>query len=523
MDNNEHIELNDQFAEPKTEAQPLEQSVAAEIVPDAEPAAQAEVPQPPKQSPFANSPYRMPGEGVPNGYPPQPPVPQSPYRPPMQQMPPQPCPQPPHTTPPAPRPQEPKKGVRGGHLALLAGVMVLVVIIACVITASSVNRYWRGQINQISQSLDERIEVIQDEVDSIERPGAEKGESISGTPNENPLGGMTPAQVYAQNVESVVAIECTISTGSGQGVASGSGFVMTADGYVVTNYHVVEGSVKRVVIMSDGTEYDAEFIGGDEANDIALLKVEAADLRPVDIGKSDDLIVGDQVVAVGNPLGELASTLTVGYVSAMNRIVDTDGTQINMLQTDAAINPGNSGGPLFNMAGQVVGIISAKYSGMTSSGATIEGIGFAIPMDDVYDMLEDLRQYGYITGGYLGITASDVDQETVELYGIPYGALVHSVDSKGCAAKAGMKKQDIITNVGGYKIENLNDLTRALRKFDAGDEITVTVYRSGGDVILNVTLDAKPASTGETTPTVPEESTQGPSGGFEDWFDHFFG
>jgi serine protease Do len=175
------------------------------------------------------------------------------------------------------------------------------------------------------------------------------------------------------------------------------------------------------------------------------------------------------------------------------------------------------------MNGEVIGITSAKYSGLTSSGATIEGIGFAIPMDDVYDMLDDLRQYGYITGGYLGVSVSDVDMQTAELYGIPYGALVHSVDSKGCAAKAGMKKQDIITNVGGYKVSNLNDLSRALRKFDAGDEITITVYRNGGDVILNVTLDAKPASTGESTPSAPEDSTQSSSGGIEDWFDHFFG
>jgi serine protease Do len=469
------------------------------------------VPQRPVQnpSPFVNSPYMMPPAQAP--YRPYNPAPAAPPVPP--------APQPPQATP-----KEPEKtGVRGWHLIITAGAMLVVTVAACVITGACVNRFWRGQMNNLTKSLDERVGVIQDEVDRIERPGAENGESISGTPNQNPLGSLTPAQVYAQNVQSVVAIECVINTDGGQGLSSGSGFVMSADGYVITNYHVVEGASKRTVVMSNGTEYEATFIGGDEANDIALLKIEASDLRPVKIGVSDNLIVGDQVVAIGNPLGELASTLTVGYISAKDRIVATDGSQINMLQTDAAINPGNSGGPLFNMNGEVIGITSAKYSGLTSSGATIEGIGFAIPMDDVYDMLDDLRQYGYITGGYLGVSVSDVDMQTAELYGIPYGALVHSVDSKGCAAKAGMKKQDIITNVGGYKVSNLNDLSRALRKFDAGDEITITVYRNGGDVILNVTLDAKPASTGESTPSAPEDSTQSSSGGIEDWFDHFFG
>ncbi len=490
MDNNEHIipeQTPEQAPQPTAYTEPT--------------ASQEPAPQP---SPFANSPYIMPPS-------------QAPYRPynPAPAVAPAPKPV-------APAPKETKKkGVRAGHLVLTAGLMVLVVIVACIITAASVNRYWRGQINQITQSVEERIEVMQDEVDNIQRPGTNNGDSVSGTPNENPLGGMTPAQVYAQNVESVVAINCVLSNGS----SSGSGFVMTADGYVITNYHVVENATRIAVVMHDGTEYDATYIGGDKANDIALLKMTASDLRPVKIGVSDDLIVGDQVVAIGNPLGELASTLTVGYISAKERIVATDGSQINMLQTDAAINPGNSGGPLFNMNGEVVGITSAKYSGLTSSGATIEGIGFAIPMDDVYDMLDDLRQYGYITGGYLGVSVSDVDMQTAELYGLPFGALVHSVEPNSCAAKAGMKKQDIITNVGGYKVENLNDLSRALRKFDAGDEITITVYRSGGDVVLNVTLDAKPTSNGESTPDVPEESTQipGPSGGFEDWFDHFFG
>ena len=163
-----------------------------------------------------------------------------------------------------------------------------------------------------------------------------------------------------------------------------------------------------------------------------------------------------------------------------------------MIQTDAAINPGNSGGPLFNMLGQVVGITTAKYSGMTESGATIEGIGFAIPMDDVYDMLEDLRLYGYITGAYLGVSISDVDPTIAEAYGLPMGTLVRSVVTGSCAHEGGIQASDIIVNLGGHEIKNINDLSRALRKFKAGEEITVTVHRNGQLVQLTLVLDEKP-------------------------------
>ena len=188
-----------------------------------------------------------------------------------------------------------------------------------------------------------------------------------------------------------------VTTGqNGISVSTGSGFIVTKDGYVVTNQHVVDGKGSITVITTDGTEYPAVLVGADEANDVALLKVDALNLRPVTLGSSAELIVGDQVAAIGNPLGTLTSTLTVGYVSAKERDVTTDGFAINMLQTDAAINSGNSGGPLFNMRGEVVGITTAKYSGTSASGASIEGVGFAIPIDDVMDILPDLANYGYV-------------------------------------------------------------------------------------------------------------------------------
>jgi serine protease Do len=309
--------------------------------------------------------------------------------------------------------------------------------------------------------------------------------------------------------------------------SSGSGFILSDDGYVVTNYHVVEGQNRLQVVMYDGTTYEAEYIGGNESNDIALIKVDAQNLPPVTIGSSSDLIVGDQVVAIGNPLGELASTLTVGYVSAKDRIVTSDGSQINMLQTDAAINPGNSGGPLFNMYGEVVGITTAKYSGASTSGATIEGIGFAIPIDDVMPLVDDLKNYGYINSAYLGVMVSDMDAETAAYYRLPMGAYVQEVTAGYCAEEAGLQAGDIIVALGEYEVECVTDLTRALRKFKAGDTTTITVWRSGSYLDLSITLDEKPHE--ESEPTVPENNVAPPAGGSNDsdvyggWPDWFFG
>ena len=433
-------------------------------------------------------------------------------------------------------------------LLIGGGVAAAVAVLVFVITFALMN----GKIQQLTDKLNDAQSQVQATLDP-HQDTTEPGQSTPDTqqqeqstpdtvipdtqtpeqadPNTqppvqtNPGTDMTPAQVYAQCVNSVVAINCkgTNSYGQTATTSSGSGFILSEDGYVVTNYHVVEGQSKLEVATYDGTTYTAEYIGGNEANDIALIKMDGKGLIPVAVGVSADLVVGEQVAAIGNPLGELASTLTVGYISAKDRIVATDGTQINMLQTDAAINPGNSGGPLFNMKGEVIGITTAKYSGTTTSGATIEGIGFAIPIDDVLGMLNDLREYGYITGGYLGISASDVDPDAAELYGLPKGVLVREITSGSCAEKAGMKVQDIIVNMGGYEISNLNDLSRALNKCKAGETVTIKVYRSGVEKELSVTLDERPKdlsdSSTNTQPTTPSQPSIEDS--IDDWFDFF--
>ena len=240
---------------------------------------------------------------------------------------------------------------------------------------------------------------------------------------------------------------------------------------------------------------------------------------------------------MATPLGELTSTQTVGYVSAKDRSVNTDGTIINMLQTDAAINSGNSGGPLFNMNGEVVGITTAKYSGSTSSGASIEGHWLCHSINDVMKLVDDLMEYGYITGqAYLGVTINsrDLDASTAAAYGLPVGARVESVTEGSCAQKAGLQAGDIITALGDQKVSGYSDLVYALRNFSAGDATTVSVYRAGQELTLQITFDEKTADTvtGPVVTTEPSEATgdgEQPSqdeipesGSYEDWYDYFY-
>jgi serine protease Do len=319
-------------------------------------------------------------------------------------------------------------------------------------------------------------------------------------------------------VRALVAVYARYEGLEGYGQSVGSGFLITADGYIVTNYHVVEESTRVSATTYDGKNYAAQVIGYDASNDVALLKIDGKDLPFVLMGSSDKAKVGDQVAVIGNPLGDLTATLTVGYISARDRIINSDGSSINMLQTDAAINSGNSGGPMFNMYGEVIGIITAKYSGDSGTGATVEGLGFAIPIDDVAGIISDLKEFGYVTGAYLGVYVQDV-AESAQFYGIPAGAYVTEAVAGYCAAKAGIRAGDIIINVGGYDVDSLNALTRALRRFKAGDTTSITVYRNGKREYLTVTFDEKPVPQQEQNVT-PDEPVQAP-GSFEDWLEDF--
>ena len=315
---------------------------------------------------------------------------------------------------------------------------------------------------------------------------------------------MTPAEVYAANVRSTVGITTSITTTfwgyQSTSAASGSGFIISADGYILTNYHVIEDSNSICVSMYDGDSYDAKLIGYDESNDIAVLKIEAEGLSPVILGDSDNLNVGDSVVAIGNPLGELTFTLTTGAVSAKDREVTFSGNiTMNLLQTDCAINSGNSGGALFNLYGEVIGVTNAKYSS-SSSGASIDNIGFAIPINSVMHIVESIIEKGYVSKPYLGISVLDVSEESQQ-YGVPAGVAIREVAENSPAAKAGLRRGDVITAVDGVAMTS-NELVRFVSQVAVGQQLTFTVYRQG--TVLEVTVDV-----GEQIQTAPEqEQTQ---------------
>ena len=303
---------------------------------------------------------------------------------------------------------------------------------------------------------------------------------------------MSQAQVYAANVNSTVGITTSVTTNfwgyQTTSAASGSGFILTADGYILTNYHVVEDSDSITVSMYDGASYDAELVGYDSGNDVAVLKIDAENLVPVVLGNSDNVNVGDYVIAIGNPLGELTFSLTSGAISAKDReITMSTGSTMRLLQTDCAINSGNSGGALFNLYGEVIGITNAKYSGSSSSQASIDNIGFAIPINKARAIAESIIQKGYVSKPYVGLSVVTVSQE-MQNYGLPQGAAVKTVAKDSPAESAGLKINDIITHINGIKITKSTELVSYVTDSAPEDTLKFTVYRSGSTLELTVTV-----------------------------------
>lgn len=327
---------------------------------------------------------------------------------------------------------------------------------------------------------------------------------------------LTTAEIYAKYVNSCVGITVDIVSTNvfGQtvtGAAAGSGFVITEDGYILTNYHVIDGANSIKVTFDNGKEYTATYVGGEEKNDIAVIKVDATGLTPVVIGKSSDMLVGEQVTTIGNPLGELTFSETSGIVSALNREVTmSSDTTMDLIQTDCAINSGNSGGALFNMYGEVVGITNAKYSSSSSSSsASIDNIGFAIPINQVYGIVKSIIENGYIEKPFIGVSVLTVSDETRK-YGLPGGASVQSVTADSPAEEAGLQINDIITKVNDTEITTSNDLVKQVRAANPGDVLTVTVYRQGETLELAVTVGRQVQSANE--PTATESSSQSSQG-----------
>lgn len=272
--------------------------------------------------------------------------------------------------------------------------------------------------------------------------------------------------------------------------ATGSGFIVSKDGYIVTNNHVISGATAiKVDIPGEAEPVEAKLVGTDPSTDIAVLKIDKKDLPFVVLGDSDALQVGELAVAIGNPYGELAGTMTAGIISALDREINIDTSTYNLIQTDASINSGNSGGPLVNSYGEVVGVTNAKVSGG-------EGLGFAIPINDVKSIIEDLINDGYVKGRpEIGIGAQTIDEMTSEQFGWPIGAYVRQVNEGSSAEKAGIKVGDIITKINDTDITSVEDVNAVKNQFKVGDKLTFTVYRGGETLELDLTLqESKPAA-----------------------------
>lgn len=303
-------------------------------------------------------------------------------------------------------------------------------------------------------------------------------------------------QVVAATANSVVEITTeSVTTDSyfHQRILSGagSGVIVTSDGYIVTNHHVIDGSDKITVTLRDGTQYSASLIGSDSKTDIALLKIEASGLTPVVMGDSSKLNVGEPAIVIGNPLGQLGGTVTNGIISALDRQITTsDGQVMTLLQTNAAINPGNSGGALFNANGELVGIVNAK-SGGTSDGTTIEGLGFAIPINIARPVIEDLRTYGYVQGRVdLGLSFVDIsDAMTAMMYRVnSLGVYVMQVTGGSNAALAGIQAGDLVVSVNGTAVSTEAEINTVIDSLSVGDTVTLGLERSGRSGSLSFVL-----------------------------------
>ena len=283
-------------------------------------------------------------------------------------------------------------------------------------------------------------------------------------------------QIYEQNIPSVVSISCQTRSGSG----SGTGVVLTSDGYIVTNAHVVDSAMYITVLLTDGRELEAQLVGSDSISDLAVLHVEAQDLTPAEFGDSTVLRVGDSVAAIGDPLGvSLRGTLTDGIVSAINRDVNVSGRTMTLIQTNAAINSGNSGGPLINCYGQVIGIITLKI-GDNASSAGVEGIGFAIPSSTVQQIVNQLMDQGYVSGRpSLGLTGVALSSFYQSYFHLPSGYYIEEVLVGSPAQQVGIQPGDILVSVEEVQVSTGDDIAAALYGFEVGDDVDIVISRNG--------------------------------------------
>ena len=338
-----------------------------------------------------------------------------------------------------------------------------------------------------------------------ETPEADTSSALAAQPAENPPsveiesspaapatpasedeadGALSLQEIYKKCIGSVVSITASAQSGK----SSGTGIVLSADGYLITNHHVIENAQVIAVQTSDDRQFQASIIGSDEASDLAVLKVESDDLQPAEFGDSGKLAVGDRLVAIGDPLGaQLRGTMTSGIVSAINRDLEVNDRTMTLIQTDAALNNGNSGGPLINCYGQVIGINTMKLRSYYST--TAEGLGFAIPMAVAKPILEELMENGYVAGRpAIGISYDTLPLAFRIYYNLPEGVYISAVYDGSDAQAKGVAAGDIITAVNGTRVTSIDELNRVKNQFTAGDSITLTLYNGGSYRDVEVTL-----------------------------------
>lgn len=407
----------------------------------------------------------------------------------------------------------PEKRVRKA----ISRTTVLVLCAVCVLLAGALGVCATLLITAPREADPETVAAVQQGAalavaESVQQPSQRPVLVTNSSLNSNV---MSPEDIYELACRQVVGVTTDVTRynvfgQSGVSPVSGTGFVLTDDGYILTNYHVIEeawlGGHSISVLAYDGTEYAAALVGAEADSDLAVLKIDAAGLSPAVLGDSNEMRVGQTIYTVGNPLGELSYTMTAGIVSAMDRSIRTGAdAMVNMFQIDAAVNSGNSGGPVYNAYGQVIGIVTAKYG---DNG--LEGLGFAIPIADAHFIANELIVNGYVSGkATMGITPITVSSSTAQYYNMVEGAYVYSVESGSCAETAGLRTGDIIVAVGETEILDEDDLVDTVKKYSAGDTAQFTVFRAQEYINIPITFDEElPEETAEST-AAPESYSSG--------------
>ena len=340
-----------------------------------------------------------------------------------------------------------------------------------------------------AETLQEIEEVVSEQVDETVTPepmvntvpvlGSGQQLTISETGNEE----LRLQDIYKKTIPSVVSI----INQSSAGTSTGTGIVMSADGYIITNYHVAASSQKITVLLHSEEEYPAQVVGGDETSDLMVLKIEAQGLTPAEFGNSEIAEVGDSVVAIGDPLGiELRGTMTDGIICGLYRDIQVSDRTMTLMQHNAALNSGNSGGPLVNMQGQVIGINTMK---MTSAYNSVEGLGFAIPISTAKPILDELLEQGYVTGRpAFGFSVEELGARVMLYYSLPGRLYIRSVEPTSDAYLQGIRSGDIITAIEGVKVGTLDEFNLVKNEFVAGDSVSLTIFREGQELTVQVEL-----------------------------------